>query len=168
MLRDLFHLSLYGRVLLGFLASPGRKQNIQQLFLGHFFGLQFNRFLLFGPHHVDGQFRQVPHHRFHITADITHFREFAGFDFQKGRLRQARQPACDFRFAHAGRTDHDDIFRGDFVAQMIGDLLPAPAVAKRNGHHPFGFLLPDDVFIQFAHDLRRSKGLLHGFIAPQW
>ena len=152
----------------GFLAPSRREQNVQQLFFSHFLGLQLDGFLLFGADHVDRQFRQVPHHRFHVASHVAHFREFAGFDFEKRRLRQPRQSACDLGFAHAGGADHDDILGGDLIAEMIRDLLAAPAVAQGDGHHAFGFLLTDDVFVQLAHDFRWSKRLLHGLKAPRW
>ena len=102
-------------------------------------------------HHVDRQLGQVTDHRFDIAADIADLGELRGLDLEKGALGQMRQPAGDLGFAHAGRPDHDDIFRGDLLAQRWFDLLPPPAVAQGNGHRAFGIGLTDDVPIQFGN-----------------
>jgi hypothetical protein len=42
------------------------------------------------------------------------------------------------------------------------NLLPSPAVSKRDGNRAFGGILPDDVFIQFVDNFLGSQ-LRHDF-----
>ena len=35
------------------------------------------------------------------------------------------------------------------IAQLVGDLLPAPPVSQRNGYSPLCIILTDDEFIKF-------------------
>ena len=45
----------------------------------------------------------------------------------------------------AGQTDLDQVFF---------NLLPAPAIAQRDGHRSFGFVLADNIFIQLNYNFR--------------
>ena len=81
---------------------------------------------------------QIAHDLLDVAADIADFGEFGRFDLDERRLRQLRQPARDFGLADAGRADHQDIFRQHFLAQFVGELLPAPAVAQRDGDGALG------------------------------
>ena len=104
--------------------------------------------LLFLFDHVDGEIGQVANDRFDVAADVTHFRELRGFDFDKRSLGELCQTAGDFGFADSRRPDHDDIFRGDFLAQIFGNELAPPTIAQRDRHRPFRFLLADDITIE--------------------
>jgi hypothetical protein len=46
-----------------------------------------------------------------------------------------------------------DILGRNLAAQRFVDLDAAPAVAQRNGDSALGFVLPDDVLVQFLDDL---------------
>src|SRR5882724_162010 len=41
------------------------------------------------------------------------------------------EPARHLGLPDAGRSDHDDVLRRDLVAQLLGHLLAAPAIAQR-------------------------------------
>ena len=110
-----------------------------------------------GLDHIDGQFGQVANDGFHIAPDIADLGELRRFDLDEGGFGQLGQPSGDFRLAHAGRADHDDVLRHHLVAEVGRDLLTAPAVAKGDGDHPLGILLPDDVAIQLLDDLTRGE-----------
>src|SRR6266508_2566274 len=67
-----------------------RQQHIEDSFLDIqlcFFGDFIDLFL---PGHVYRDFREVPNHAFHVTADIAHLSKLGSLDFQKGRVRHAR------------------------------------------------------------------------------
>src|SRR5208337_4539419 len=66
-----------------------------------------------------------------------------------------------FGFAHTCGSDHYDILWRYFVAQMFRHLLPSPPVAQGYCDHAFGLFLTNYIFIEFADDFSRSKGLLH-------
>ncbi len=76
------------------------------------------------------------------------------------------QPPRDFGLPHARRADHDDVLRRDLVAQLLGNLLAAPAVAQGDGHGALRLVLPDDVAVEFGDDFARRKGLqlAHGSV----
>ena len=80
------------------------------------------------------------------------------------------EPARDFGLAHAGRADHDDILRGDLLAQRRFDLLPAPAVAQGYGHRALGFGLADDVPVKFSDGFLGGEGIesFHIFSTTIW
>ena len=135
----------------------GWQEQIQQpffgvdlCFVGHILKLLF-------AYHVDGDLDQVANHRLDITPDISDLGEFRRFDLQEGRTCQLRQPPRDFRLSHAGRADHDDVFRHDFFGHLRRKLLPAHAISQGNGHGALGFMLPDDVLVQLDDNLPRSK-----------
>ena len=65
------------------------------------------------------------------------------------------QPAGDLRLSHAGRADHDDVFRRDLFADLLGQLLPTPAVAQRDGHRSLRIVLADDVLVELGDDFAR-------------
>jgi hypothetical protein len=89
---------------------------------------------------LDGHVDQVADDGIHILAHIAHLGELGGFDLDERRIGQAGQAARNLGFAHACGADHEDVLGGDFVPQRLIDLLPAPAVAQRNGHGPLGGL----------------------------
>jgi hypothetical protein len=69
-----------------------------------------------------------------------------------GRVGQPRQAPRDLGLADAGRPDHQDVLRRDLVAQRLGHLLAAPAVAQRDGDGALGGRLADDVLVEFVDD----------------
>jgi hypothetical protein len=48
----------------------------------------------------------------------------------------------DFGFADAGRADHQNVFRRDFMAQRFLYLLTTPAVTQRNRNRFFALAWP--------------------------
>ena len=80
-------------------------------------------------HHFDTELDEVAHHRLDIAPDVADFGELGGFDLEKGRLRQPREPAGDLGLAHAGGTNHQDVLGCDFIRELGRELLPPSPVA---------------------------------------
>ena len=85
--------------------------------------------------------------------DVADFGELGGFDLHERRVRELRQAARDLGLADAGRPDHQDVLRRDFLAQRLVHLHAPPAVAQRDGHGALGGVLADDVLVQLLDDL---------------
>ncbi len=132
-----------------------RQQQIQHALFGGLFGAVGHLVQFFFADHVDGGFHQVAHHRFHVAADITHFGVLRSFDFYEWATRQPRQPARNFRLAHAGWPDHQNILRQHVFRDLRRQFLPAHAIAQRHRHRALGRCLPHDVLIEFRHDFAR-------------
>ena len=90
-----------------------------------------------------------------VAADVTHLGELGRLDLDERGIGEAREAARDFRLAHAGRADHQDVLRRDLLPQRLGHLLPAPAVAQRDRDGALGVVLPDDVLVELGDDFRR-------------
>ena len=99
--------------------------------MANFFCFVFARLL-------DGNFGEVANDGIDIAPNVTDFGEFGGLDFEERRIGEFRQTARDLGLADAGRPDHQNIFRRDFVAQRLGHLHAPPAVAQRNGDRALG------------------------------
>ena len=139
------------------------QEQIEQAFLGGFFGFDPHPLQLFLAHEVDADLHEVAHHGFHVASDIADLGELGGLDLEKGRAGQAGQPPSDLGLAHARGADHDDVFGRDLVAQDRLDLLATPAVAHGDGHHALGVALADDVFVEFRNDFTRRQAGVHGY-----
>ena len=85
--------------------------------------------------------------------------EFRGLDLDERSAGEGGQSPGDFSFTHAGRPDHNDVLGRDILANRLGELLAAPAIADGDGHGPLGVGLADDVMIEFGDDLARGEGL---------
>ncbi len=118
-------------------------------------GFDFNFLLFFFLHHVNGQVRQIADDRFDVATDIADFGKFGGFDFDERRLGELGEPPRDFGLADPGGTDHDDILRRDFFAQIFRHQLAPPAIAQRDSDGALGLLLADDVTIELGNNLPR-------------
>ena len=138
-------------------AADAEAAAVEQPLFGVQLGLVFHFFQLLFAHHVDGDLHQVADHRLHIAAHIADFGELRGLHFQKRRVGQLGQPARNLRFAHARRPDHDDVLGHDLFGEIGRQLLPAHAVAQRNGHGALGGLLADDVLVQLGDNLARRQ-----------
>ena len=103
----------------------------------------------------DADVSKIADDRIHIAADITHFGEFGGFDFDEGCIGQTGETPRNFGFANAGRTNHEDVLWRDLVAQWLRHLLAPPAVTQRNRYGPLGAVLTDDVTIELGDDFGR-------------
>lgn len=105
----------------------------------------------------DGRIHQIADDAVHVAADIAHLGELRGLDLQEGRLGQPGQTARDLGLPDAGRADHQDVLGIDFVAQVVGQLLPPPAVAERHRHGALRLLLADDEAVELRDDLARGQ-----------
>jgi hypothetical protein len=121
-----------------------------------FISAVFNLFKALFAHHVDGDFDQVADHRLDIAAHVAHLGKLRGLNLEERRTGQLGQAARNLSFAHARGADHDDVLGHDVVGQVRRQLLPALAVAQRNGHGALGGLLADNVFVEFGDNLARS------------
>ena len=111
-------------------------------------------------HHVDGQLDKVADHRLDVAADVADLGELRRFDLDERRLRELRQAAGDFGLADAGRADHQDVLRRDFVGDLRRQPLPSNAIAKRNRDRALGLRLADDVLVELGDDLARRQRAL--------
>ena len=100
---------------------------------------------------------QIAHDAFHVPADIADFGELGRLDLHERRVRQFRQPAGDLGLADAGRADHENVLRRDFLPQWLIDLHPAPAVTQSDRHGALGGILPDNVLVELLNDLAGSQ-----------
>ena len=101
---------------------------------------------------LDGDLDQVTDNGLDIAADIADLGELGRLDLDKGCIGQAGQATGNFGLADAGRTDHQDVLRCDFLTQGLGHLGTPPAVAQGNGDRFFGVVLADDMLVQFGDD----------------
>jgi len=135
------------------LGGQRRQQQVEELFFRLLLGLGIDFVFPLGADQVDRGIDQVAHHGLDVAADVPHLGELRGFDFDERRPGESGQAAGDLGLADAGGADQDDIGRGDLVADVVGRLASAPAVADRDRDGAFGRLLADDVSIELAHDL---------------
>lgn len=106
----------------------------------------------FLPHEADADLHEIAHDLLHVAAHIADLREFRGLHLDEGRAGELGETTGNLRLADAGRTDHQDILGHDLVAQLVVELLAAPAVAQRNGNRALRVLLSDDVAVELRHD----------------
>jgi molybdopterin/thiamine biosynthesis adenylyltransferase len=64
---------------------------------------------------------------------------------------------ADLGLADAGRADHQDVLGQHLVAQVVEQLLAAPAVAQRHGDGALGVVLADDEAVEFGDDLAGDR-----------
>ena len=102
-------------------------------------------------------FDQVADHRLHVAADVADFGELRGLDLEEGRVGQLGQAARDLGLAHARGADHDDVLRHDLFRQLGRQLLPAHAIAQRDGHGALGVVLADDIFVELDARFRAAS-----------
>jgi hypothetical protein len=109
---------------------------------------------------LDGHFDQVAHDGVHVLADIADLGELGGLDLDEGRIGQPRQAARDLGLADAGGADHQDVLGRDLAAQLLVDLLAAPAVAQRDGHGALGLACWPTMWRSSSETI--SWGVMHG------
>ena len=145
-----------GRFLLLFGLSPvvfsRWDQHVENTFFCQFFSAITVFLDSLDAYHFHGGIGQIANNRIHFLTDVAHFGEFGRFNFDERRIRQLSQTTGDFSFTDTGRADHQDIFRGHFMAQLFVELHATPAVTQSNRHRTLGVVLADDVLIQFADD----------------
>ena len=88
-----------------------------------------------------------------VAADIADLGEFRRLDLDEGRAGELGKAARDLGLADAGRPDHQDVLGQNLLAQLVVELLAAPAVAERNGDGALGVALADDVAVELGNDL---------------
>jgi len=108
--------------------------------------------------HVEADLNEVAHNAVHVAADIADLGEFGCLDLQERRLRQLCEPARDLGLAAAGRADHQDVLWHHLLADALGELRTAPAVAQRNGDRALGVGLAHDEAVELGDDLARGIG----------
>ncbi len=134
------------------LRSPWQ-QCVEYPLLGRVLGAMSHlRHLLFA-RHLDGDIDQVADDAVHLAADVADLGELRRLDLDERCPGEPRETARDLGLADAGRTDHQDVLRGDLAAQRFVDLHAAPAVAQCDGDRALGLVLADDVLVQFLDDL---------------
>jgi hypothetical protein len=113
-------------------------------------------------HLLDRGLHQVADDGVDVAPDVADLGELGRLDLDEGRVGEPRQAARDLGLADAGGADHQDVLRRDLLAQRLGDLLAAPAVAQRDRHRALGGGLADDVLVEFVDDLLRRHGSSSG------
>ncbi len=96
---------------------------------------------------------QIADDLFHIAADIAHFRELGRLYLEERRIGELGQAARNLGLAAACRANHQDVLGQNLLAQLIVELLAAPAVAERNGDGALGVALADDMAVELGNDL---------------
>ena len=135
-----------------------RHQRVEQALLGALLGAHAHLALLLLEHQRHADLGEVADDRLDVAPDVADLGELRGLHLEEGRLGHLREPAGDLGLPDAGRPDHDDVLGGDLVAQLLGHLLPAPAIAQRDRHRALRVVLPDDVAVELGDDLARREG----------
>ena len=138
------------------------QQGVEDAFFGGVFGAVAHLVHLLLAQHLQRRVGQIADDRFDVTADIADLGELGSFHFQERRVGQLGQAAGNFGLADAGGADHQNVLRGDFTAQLGGQLHAPPAVAQGDGHGALGVVLADDVAVEFVDDLAGRHG--HGAV----
>ena len=143
------------------LAGAGAAQRIEHAVLGGQLGLGAHVLAQALARHVDGGLHQVARDLLDVAADIADLGELGRLDLEERRVGELGQPARDLGLAAAGRADHQDVLGQHLLAQRLGQLQAAPAVAQRDGHGALGVLLADDVLVELGDDLAGGKVVAH-------
>ena len=101
----------------------------------------------------DADLDQVADDLLDVAADIADLGELGRLDLDERRAGELGQPARDLGLADAGRADHQDVLRQHLLAQLVVELLAAPAVAQRDGDGALGVGLADDEAVELGDDL---------------
>ncbi len=132
-------------------------QGVDDPFFGHDFSLCQDVLAVLFADHVDGGLDEIADDLFHVAADVADLGKFCRLDLDERRLIEFREPAGNLCLADAGRADHQNILRQDFLAQLFRQLLAAPAVAQRHRDGAFGILLTDDVTVELGDDFAGTE-----------
>jgi hypothetical protein len=136
-----------------------RQQGVEHALLGPFLRLGLHRPLLLLEHEGDAELCEVANDGLHVATHVAHLRELRGLDLEEWSLGHPRQAPRHLGLAHSRRPDHDDVLGCDLVAQLLGHLLAAPAVAQRDRDGTLRLRLAHDVAVQLGDDFARSEGL---------
>src|SRR5690606_15722969 len=135
-----------------------RQQGVEDAVLGALLGL--GAYLLLGllAIELDRGVGQVADDLLDVLADVADLGEARGLHLHERRVGQRRQAPRDLGLAHAGGPDHQDVLGHHLVAQLVGQLRTAPAVAQRDRDRALGRRLADDVAVELLHDLAWGHG----------
>ena len=132
-------------------------QRVEHALLGIQMRLGLDIGALLFAHQADADLDEIADDLLDVAADIADLGELRRLDLDEGGAGELGETAGDFRLADAGRADHQDVLRHDFVAQVGFELLAAPAVAQRDRDGALGVVLADDVAVEFGNDLAGGK-----------
>ena len=110
---------------------------------------------------ADGVLDQVADHALDVAAVVADLGVLGGLDLDERGAGELGQAAGDLGLADAGGADHEDVLGRDLLAQVVGELLPPPAIADGDGDGPLGVGLADDVAVELGDDLAGGQ-ILHG------
>ena len=144
------------RILIGRRERP-RQEQVEQTLLRVLLRLRADVSGVLLADHADRDLDEIANHRLDVAADVAHLGELRRLDLEERRLRELGEPPRNLGLADAGRTDHEDVLRRDFLGQLRRQLLPPHAVAERDGHRALGLVLADDVFVELGDDLARGQ-----------
>ena len=137
--------------------EPGADQGVEHALLGVLLGPRLHLLALGLAHQADADLDQVADDGFDVAADVADLGELGRLDLQERRTGQPRQTARDLGLADAGRADHQDVLRQHLFLAGLRQLLPAPAVAQRDGDRALGVVLADDVAVELGDDFARGE-----------
>ena len=146
--------------------GAGADQRIDHALLGIQLRLGLDLFSLGVADEPDAGFQEIADDLIDVAADVADLGELGRLDLDEGRAGKLGEAARDLGLADAGRPDHQDVLGQDLLAQLLVELLAAPAVAQRNGDGALGVALADDVAVELGDDLARGKAASFAFSAP--
>ena len=142
---------------LGGWAGVGAHQRVQDALLGQQMRLCAHLLALAGAHKANARLDEVADDLIDVAADIADLGKLRCLDLEERRIGQLGEPARNLRLADAGWADHEDVLRQHLLAHVVLELLPAPAIAKRNCHGPFRVGLADDEPVELRDDFPRGE-----------
>ncbi len=114
--------------------------------------------LPFEPHRL---LDQVAGDLLDVAADIADLGELGRLDLDERRVGELGEAPADLGLAAAGRADHQDVLGRHLLAQLLGQLLAAPAVAQGDRDGALGVVLADDVGIERGDDRLGREFVVH-------
>ena len=138
--------------------GAGADQRVDHALLGIELRLGLDLLALGVAHEADAGLEQIADDLVDVAADIADLGEFGRLDLDEGRAGELGEAARDLGLADAGRADHQDVLRQHLLAQLLVELLAAPAVAERDGDGALGVALADDVAVELGDDLAGGEG----------
>ena len=138
------------------IAARRRQQRVENAIFGSVVGAHTHAAHGLFTSALDGDLDQVTDDRLDIAAHVSDLGELGRFDLDERSIGQACQAASNFGLAHAGRSDQQDVLRGNLLPQGLRHLRTPPTTAQRDGHGLLGLALTDDMFVKFANDFLRG------------
>ena len=96
-----------------------------------------------------------------VAADIADLGELGRLDLDERRVGKLGEPPADLGLAAAGGADHQYVLGRHLVAQFLGELLAAPAIAQRDRDRALGIVLADDVRVERRDDRLGREEVFH-------